>query len=106
MFYDLLGAGASAILDINPDMYDIDINKTKLQQRTNGPTVQMLTARSLHTIMFCLANTLREKSLRRLHLMNAFLTALRRPSSFANALSRSLSPRQRSFRCILLPTRA
>lgn len=70
--YDLLGCGASAILDINPDMYDIDINKTKLQQKSDGPSVQQLyreVARNM--MMFCMANTLREKSLRRLELMNA-----------------------------------
>jgi hypothetical protein len=70
--YDLIGVGACAIIDINPDMYDIDINKTKLQQKSNGPSVQLLYREvSKNMIMYCLINTLREKPLRRLELMNS-----------------------------------
>ena len=50
----------------------IDINKTKLQAKSNGPSIQLLYREvAKHMIMFCLANTLRQKSLGRLAKMNA-----------------------------------
>ena len=90
--YDLIGAGASVVLDINPDMYDIDINKTKLHAKANGPSVHLLYREVIkHMIMFSLANTLRAKYLRRLEKMNA------EPEKTANTfVSRERTCRKRS----------